>query len=104
MAGLPPANPEPSLVGGDPARGKLLYTPCAACHGPQADGLEALGGPNMKAGSDWYMLRQLHNFKAGIRGANPKDVTGMRMRPMALTLVDEQAMKDVIAYIMTLRD
>ena len=26
------------------------------------------------------------------------------MRPMAMTLADEQAMKDVIAYIMTLGD
>ena len=26
------------------------------------------------------------------------------MRPMAMTLADEQAMKDVIAYIMTLAD
>ena len=103
VSSLPPANPEPTLAGGEPAHGKLLYTPCIACHGPQADGLEALAGPNLKASSDWYLLRQLNNFKVGIRGTDPKDVTGMRMRPMSMILADEQAMKDVIAYIMTLR-
>jgi hypothetical protein len=48
------------------------------------------------------MLTQLSNFKAGIRGAVPEDASGATMRPMAMTLADEQAMKDVIAYILTL--
>ena len=48
------------------------------------------------------MLAQLKKFKEGIRGAHPKDITGMQMRPMAMILPDEQAMKDVIAYIQTI--
>lgn len=103
VAGLPPADPAPTLEGADPARGKLLYTPCIACHGAEAEGRRELGGPNLRASADWYLLKQLHNFRDGIRGANPRDAAGLRMRPMSMTLVDEQAMKDVVAYILTLR-
>ncbi len=104
VASLPPVPPGPTLEGGDPARGKTLYTPCIACHGAQAEGKPELGGPNLWVSADWYMLRQLKHFKGGIRGSDPRDVTGMRMRPMSMTLVDEQAMKDVIAYILTLQE
>lgn len=103
VAGLPQAPADPTLEGGDAARGKMLYTPCAACHGQQAEGLQALGGPAMKASADWYLLKQIQNYKTGIRGTDPRDTTGMRMRPMSMVLADEQAMLDVIAYIMTLR-
>jgi cytochrome c553 len=102
VASLPPVYPEPELEGGDPARGQQLFTPCVACHGQNAEGLEALGGPNMKVSNDWYLLTQLQHFKAGVRGAAPGDASGARMRPMSMVLVDEQAMMDVIAYIMTL--
>ncbi|MFP6899992.1 MAG: hypothetical protein VCA36_03550, partial [Opitutales bacterium] len=62
----------------------------------------------------WYMLEQLKKFKRGLRGANPKDIEGMTMRPIliaaltkakddakseGISITDEQAMKDVIAYI-----
>lgn len=103
VASLPASNPPPQLAGGDPARGKVLYGPCAACHGPDAGGLQALEGPGLRHSSDWYLLTELQNFKAGVRGRSPGDAAGARMWPMSLTLVDEQAMKDVIAYIMTLR-
>jgi cytochrome c oxidase subunit 2 len=104
VSNLPPADPPPEIQGGDPERGKTLYGTCQACHGPQADGIEAVGGPNLKFTSDWYLLSQLGKFRSGMRGTDPRDPAGMRMRPMSMTLVDEQAMKDVVAYIMTLRD
>jgi cytochrome c oxidase subunit 2 len=103
VANLPPAQVESTLQGGDAARGKVLYAPCTACHGAKAEGLQALGGPNLAVSSDWYMLKQLQHFKSGIRGSDPRDTTGMRMRPMSMVLPDEQAMKDVISYILTLR-
>lgn len=101
VSSLPPTRPEVTLDG-DAERGKALYAPCAACHGQQGEGLKALDGPALANTSDWYLLTQLKHYKDGVRGTNPKDVTGMRMRPMAIVLGDEQAMKDVIAYLMTL--
>jgi cytochrome c553 len=103
VASLPPADP-PRELDGDPERGQQLYVTCQACHGPDGKGMQAVGGPNLVVSSDWYLLSQLEKFKTGIRGTNPADVAGMRMRPMSMTLPDEQAMRDVIAYIMTLRD
>ena len=52
--------------------------------------------------SDWYLARQLQNFKDGVRGAHSSDFYGFQMGLMATTLHDEQAIKDIIAYINTL--
>lgn len=104
VASLPLARPPITVEGGNAARGQVLYTPCAACHGPDAGGNPALFGPPLRHENDWYLLSQLHKFKAGIRGTNPADQTGALMRPMALILADEQAMKDVVAYIVTLAE
>ncbi len=102
VASLARVHPQPQIGDGDPDRGKAMGALCVTCHGADASGNEQLGGPSLH-GSDWYMLTQLHNFKARIRGGDPRDVRGAQMYPMANVLVDEQAMKDVIAYIRTLQ-
>jgi cytochrome c553 len=102
VATLAPLIPAPVLTGGDPAKGQALYAPCAACHAPDGSGNAAVFGPPLQHASDWYLLTQLTNFRAGVRGAKPGDTSGALMRPMATVLVDEQAMRDVIAYITTL--
>lgn len=104
VGSMPKTHPEPQLEGGDPERGKQLYTPCIACHAQNGQGNQALFAPPVAAMSDWYLLTQLRNFKAGVRGAAPGDQYGALMRPMSMTLPDEQAMKDVIAHIMTLSE
>ena len=86
----------------DAERGKSLYATCGACHGQQAEGQQALNAPALNGLEPWYIVRQLKNFKAGIRGSNPKDIYGMQMAPMAQILPDEAAMEDVAAYIQTL--
>ena len=53
--------------------------------------------------SDWYLVRQIKNFKSGIRGKNPKDTYGMQMAPMAMTLATDEAINNVVAYILTLQ-
>jgi cytochrome c553 len=103
VASLPPQKQPDTLQGGDPSRGAAAYVTCMACHGADASGNKALGAPPLQSADDWYMLQQLHNFKSGVRGANPKDATGATMRPMAMTLADEQAMKDIIAHIRSLQ-
>jgi cytochrome c553 len=102
VASLPPQVPPPT-VSGDPTNGATQYVVCMACHGPDGKGNQQMGAPPLVTANDWYLLTQLKNFKQGVRGANPEqDMTGTMMRPMASAL-DEQAMKDVIAYIQTLR-
>lgn len=92
-----------AFAAGDAAKGKALYTTCAACHGQNGEGQEALNAPKLAGQSDWYLTRQLQNFKAGIRGTNPKDTNGMTMAPMAQTLPTDAAIADVVAYIKTLK-
>lgn len=91
-----------STAAGDAERGKALYTTCAACHGLKAEGMESVNAPALHSLQSWYIVRQLQNFKQGIRGSNPKDTYGMQMAPMSQLLPDEQAMEDVAAYIQTL--
>lgn len=99
---MPKKLAKPSLQGGDATAGAGAYGVCLACHGADANGNKAMNAPPLAGQHDWYLLAQLKKFKAGHRGANPKDVTGGQMRPMSMTLADEQAMKNVVAHINTL--
>jgi cytochrome c553 len=103
VAGLAPSRPAPQLTGGDATKGQATFAMCMACHGADAGGNEAMKAPPLNHASDWYLFASLGKFRAGIRGTNPADTSGGLMRPMAQSLPDEQAMKDVIAYIMTLK-
>lgn len=97
-----PSRAQPKTLEADAAAGAASYGTCLACHGPDGKGNEALKAPPIAGQHDWYLVSQLKKFRAGIRGTNPKDVTGAQMRPMSLTLADEQAVKNVVAHIGTL--
>lgn len=102
IASLPDVPAQPT-VEGDVAAGQAAYAVCASCHGPDAGGMEQMGGPALAGQSDWYLVRQIENYQQGLRGYDPKDIYGNQMKPMASTLTSEQAIKDVVAYINTLR-
>jgi cytochrome c oxidase subunit 2 len=91
-------------AGGDAAAGQAHYAVCAGCHGAQAEGTPALHAPKLSGQRDWYLKRQLKNYKQGARGTHDKDVFGKMMAPMAATLVDDAAIDNVVAYIGTLPD
>ncbi len=95
--------PSPPALDGNADAGKPLYTVCVACHGADGRGNPALNAPNLTGLQDWYIVRQLKNFKEGVRGVHLDDTFGQQMRPMALTLPDENAIKNVAAYIISLR-
>ena len=86
-------------VAGDPSKGRARYAVCQACHSADGMGNKALNSPKIAGQEPWYLERQLKNFKAGIRGADPKDKYGMQMRAMALTLADDQSIRDMAAYV-----
>jgi len=91
-------------VAGDPAAGATLFAVCAACHGQQGEGNPAMHAPKLSGQADWYLARQLKNFKSGVRGGGAKDAYGPTMAPMASTLPDDEAIRNVVAYIKTLPD
>jgi cytochrome c553 len=102
VASMTPMKQPTTLQGADAAAGAASFGVCLACHGPDGKGNETLKAPPIAGQHDWYLFSQLKKFKAGIRGTNPKDITGGQMRPMSMTLADEQAMKNVVAHISTL--
>lgn len=92
-----------STLHGNAGAGAAQYEQvCLACHGPDGRGNELLRSPPIVQLHDWYLVEELQNFRAGARGAHPDDTWGATMRANALAMSD-QAMRDVIAYVQTLR-
>lgn len=101
IGSLPDSRPDAS-VGGNPQRGAKLYATCAACHGEQGQGIWGTNAPRLAGMSDWYMARQLENFRQGIRGTHRQDFHGAQMRSMARALKDDAAINDLLDYVHTL--
>jgi cytochrome c oxidase subunit 2 len=99
---LPPVT-HPSALPGDPQAGATLYATCAACHGDNGAGNPDMGAPRLAGVDDWYLAAELRKFKSGVRGTDPHDREGRLMRPMARGLADEEAIRNVVAYVKTLK-
>lgn len=84
--------------------GAAQYAVCAACHGQQGEGLQALNAPKIAGQEAWYIRRQIANYKAGLRGVHEQDIFGRQMAPMAAILTDDTAINNVIAHIATFPD
>jgi cytochrome c oxidase subunit 2 len=97
-----PDNPAPSTIEGDAQKGARTYVVCAYCHGGNGQGMQAMNAPRLAGMTDWYLARQLGNFRDGVRGAHRRDYYGLQMNLVGATLTDEQKINDVIAYINTL--
>ena len=82
--------------------GKSLFSNCIACHGQKAEGNKKLNSPALANLEDWYLYRQLLNFKNGSRGDASKDTLGFQMSKFAILLKDTTEVADVVAYIKTL--
>jgi cytochrome c553 len=95
--------PPSATVAGDVTRGRQSFVTCSACHGARGEGNETIGAPALAGRTDWYLLTQLANYAAGIRGADPRDAYGAQMRAAIAALQDRRQMQDVVAYINTLR-
>ena len=91
-------------VVGNAQAGAAQYAVCAACHGQQGEGLQALNAPKIAGQEGWYLRRQLNSYKAGRRGVHEDDIFGRQMAPMAATLANDQAVENVIAHIQTFPD
>jgi cytochrome c oxidase subunit 2 len=92
-----------SSLPGDPKAGEALYATCGACHGDSGAGNQDLSAPRIAGVDDWYLATELRKFRSGVRGTSPKDREGRMMRPMARTLANEDAIRNVVAYVETLK-
>jgi cytochrome c oxidase subunit 2 len=98
IASLPDA-PVATTIKGDVDKGRERYATCAACHGANGRGIAATNAPRLQGMSDWYMARQLKNFKEGVRGAHPQDIYGGQMALIAGMLADDAEIGNILAYI-----
>lgn len=99
-----PVDPSRPTIVGDTERGAMLYRSCASCHGAEGQGGSTFKAPRLAGMNDWYLVRQLTNFREGIRGRHPRDDYGNQMVDMAQILVDDTAVRDVVAYIGSLTE
>ena len=89
------------VIKGDAMKGQGLYQKqCRQCHVESAH--ESLRGPDLSPLEDWYILAQLKHFKAKRRGYDPRDLKGQIMSAQVQQLSDQE-LKDVTAYIFSLR-
>ncbi len=89
-------------IEGDLSNGQALYANCAACHGADGEGNEALGARGRVGRNGGDMFRQVKLFKSGYRGVHPDDTAGRLMRPSTAALKSDQDVNDVLAYINSL--
>jgi len=92
----------PQTIEGDVELGRQAYVTCIPCHGEFGQGAQALDAPRLSNQHDWYIVRQLKNFRAGIRGTHQNDIYGAQMRIMSQMLETEERVLAVAAYIATL--
>ncbi|HEV8514071.1 MAG TPA: c-type cytochrome [Cyclobacteriaceae bacterium] len=88
------------LLSGNVDAGRLLYNnTCKTCHGESAEGNIKFHAPTLVNTNDWYLYRQLMNYRNGIRGYDDHDTLAFQMAAMAKTLKDSIAARDIVAYI-----
>jgi cytochrome c oxidase subunit II len=100
IASLPDTRAQTTILG-NADRGRARWATCAACHGAEGQGIAATNAPRLQGMNDWYLARQLTNFRDGVRGAHPKDIHGGQMALISGMLMDEAAVGDIVAYINT---
>jgi cytochrome c oxidase subunit 2 len=102
LAGCDPRGTEPDQAAMAQASG--AYRTCAGCHGAEGEGNAALQAPALVNLDDWYLQRQLENFRSGVRGANPKDTWGQQMAAQAALLGGADELDAVIRQIAAFPD
>jgi len=79
--------------------GQAAYQQCAVCHGPDAEGIEALGAPPLRGLNAWYFKKQLGDFQSGIRGYDAAEPFAANMRAIARSIDVKETADAVAAYL-----
>lgn len=104
VASLPQVTPkELTIAGADLDNGQYIFQArCMECHRYNASGEMTFGSPPLTGRQHWYLAEQIRKFKAGTRGAKEGDEKGAKMVFSSNFIEDEEDLRDVMAYIMTL--
>jgi cytochrome c oxidase subunit 2 len=79
-----------------------LFQACGFCHGDKAQGRQRLDAPAIAGLQSWYLERQMHNFRNGIRGVHPEDVPGEQMAMITGMFRNDATIAALAAYIQAL--
>ena len=86
----------------DAQHGATEYKLCASCHGFQGEGNQLVNAPALGGQEEWYLERQIRNFRDGIRGSVDGDTHGAAMALMTRGIDSDEKILDIVAYINTL--
>ena len=75
------------------------YKLCASCHGFRGEGNQLVNAPALASQEDWYLDRQIRNFRDGVRGASVDDKHGHTMALMSQGLESDEQIADIVAYV-----
>jgi len=84
------------------ADGETLWEYCAFCHNADGLGQQRSDAPKLAGDQAWYTERQLRNFRTRVRGYHPEDIPGLSMAVYATPLFNDDAIRNVAAYIESL--
>lgn len=104
VASLPQVTPgELALPSADLDNGQYIFQArCMECHRYNASGEMTFGSPPLTGRQHWYLADQIRKFKSGARGAKKGDEKGAKMVFTSNFIEDEEDLRDVMAYILTL--
>jgi len=105
QAGARPALP-PGMgmgMGGMGGMGNLFTGACAPCHGGSGAGYASEFSPKISGQEDWYLSRQLANFRNDLRGAHDSERWAKQMNFHIKDFAPAQ-LDSFVAYIGTLQD
>ncbi|MCB1226733.1 MAG: cytochrome c [Verrucomicrobiales bacterium] len=92
-----------AIEGANVSEGQYLFEArCMECHRYNASGEYTFGSPPLVGRQGWYLMAQLKKFQEGHRGAAKDDDNGAKMALTSTFVQGEQAIKDVVSYILTL--
>ena len=106
IASLPaqPAQSDAKFSAAELANGRSQFNAiCSSCHGSGGRGNQTLGAPALIGLDAVYAERQLVAFRDGSRGKHAEDKWGAQMRVGASMLPNANSVRDVAAYLTTLK-
>lgn len=99
---LPRQFPE-ATIKADITAGRDIYAGrCMECHRFNGEGELAFGAAPLVGLQDWYLASQLKKYQTGMRGVLKEDVNGQKMAFSSRFIEDEDTLKSVVAYLLTL--
>lgn len=97
------AGPPPGMGMGPGGPNNIYVGACSPCHAPNGGGYQSEFSPKISGQEDWYLLRQLMNFRNDLRGAHAGERWAKQMNFHIKDFSPAQ-LESFVEYIGTLED